>query len=86
MIEVGQSYIAHCRGGCGAIRFACSVKDDDPASWKRTAAKDIAKKIADGYRIESVSDDVVRAGPWKCSCEPSRDAPKPEAQMALAMG
>lgn len=63
-----QSYIARCRGGCGAIRFACSVKDDDPPSWKRTAAKDISKKIADGYRIESVSDDVVRDGQWVCTC------------------
>ena len=87
MSEAKQAYIARCLGGCGAIRFAYCVSDDDSADLKKDAAREVAKCIRRGYKVELVAVDVPRTERWKCTCEPSLDAPakaKRTTQTAMA--
>ena len=62
-----MAYIA--RRPCGCIVIAIV---DEPRHAKDTA-KDVAKAIRQGYAVERVTIEVVRAGPWECSvCRPPK--------------
>lgn len=60
------SYAGYCRT-CGAL---CAAAVDDVDMTDRTA-KWVAEMIADGLRVERVTDDVIRAEFRRCECENS---------------
>lgn len=76
-----ENYIATLPCGCivGAVAISADLK------WnKKNVAPHVKRWIGEGYKIECVSDHVVRESNWK-GCEVCKPAPVNTGQIALGI-
>lgn len=73
-----MTYIARCKCGCGAIRFAIV---DNP-SRRRDIANECAKMMRKGYAIERMTTAEVRTSNWACAAEKAERETKATAPKA----
>lgn len=83
MTEAIDSSIQKCITGlCPGCERIVFTSVDLPERRKENA-KEVARMVRDGIRIESWTVDAVRAGNWACECK--KKTAKQPAQAALAL-
>lgn len=70
-------FVARCKCGSGFVFAAVDLPEH-----RKSNAKEVAKLIRDGYRIDNVSVGEVRKSKL-CFCEQKKSKAKPEPQLTI---
>ena len=60
MRKITHTLIVHCADGCGAIRCVIG-RESAMAPFDRETSRDVAKMVAEGFKVETVTLEVFNA-------------------------